>query len=179
MRKLFVLLAAAIVFSTVAFGQESPKGEVFAGYSYMRSNLQNFGLDNANLNGATLQGTAYLRNNIGITADITRVNATNVEQSGEDVTRYTYLFGPTYALRNRSAVTPYVHVLFGADHERLSISNFGDFYDTSFATVIGGGVDVKLADHVAFRPVQMDYIHTNHSGGEDHFRYSTGLVLRF
>jgi hypothetical protein len=55
------------------------------------------------------------------------------------VTRYTYLFGTTCALRNRSAVTPYVHLLFGADHERLSISNFGDIYDTSFATKITSG----------------------------------------
>jgi opacity protein-like surface antigen len=190
LRKLSILLAAVFAFSTVLFGQQdsqdqdaqtfTPKGEIFAGYSFLHSGLQNESLSSGNLNGVTLQATGYiLHSNFGITADVTRSGATDIQQSGIDVTRYTYLFGPTYALRTNSAVTPFVHVLFGEDHERFDISNLPNYSTNSFAEAFGAGFDARLTSHIAVRLGQFDYIHTSHTGGESAFRYSAGLVIKF
>lgn len=186
MRKLFVLLAVFLAVSTVLVAQQEsqdvtePKAEIFAGYAYVHSNLQNFDpLTTEGLNGETLQGTFFLRPRLGVTADITRAQGSNLAQSGVGVTRYTYLFGPTYALQTDSSVTPFAHVLFGEDHERASISNAADLYSNSFAEDIGIGFDVSMTDHLSIRPAQIDLFHTNHSGGESNFRYSAGVDLRF
>jgi hypothetical protein len=194
MRKLFVLLAAIFAFSTILFGQQTspaeeapkdlPKTEVFAGFSYMHTNLNNFGLGTGSVHGETAQVTRYVLGNIGLTGDVSRNTGINVAQSGENVYRWTYLFGPTYALRTDSSFVPFVHVLFGADHERLSIPYLnagmnGDTYSTAFAASLGGGIDVRVSDHLAARLAQIDYIHTSHSGGESAFRYGVGLVVKF
>lgn len=187
MRKVLVLFTVVFALATVSFGQQqdepkefSPKGEVFVGYSYVHSDLRNLSLDSRGMNGASLQATGFLHNTLGVTADVTLVKASNVQdESGVNVVRYLYLFGPTYEVRNGSPVTPFVHVLFGEDHERLSISQFGDTSTNSFATAFGGGFDAHVTDHLAVRLGQFDYIRTSHTDGENHFRYSGGVVIKF
>lgn len=188
MRKLLVIFASVFVLSTVVFGQqeqqaaqqEAPKAELFAGYAYERTNLQNYDpLSTESLNGETLQLTGYLNTNFGITADVTRATGSNVAQSGLTIVRYSYLFGPTYALRNNPSITPFVHVLFGTDRERSSSSYLPDIYSNSFAVDFGGGIDVILVPHVSVRVAQIDLMHTDHSSGENSFRYTGGIVFRF
>jgi opacity protein-like surface antigen len=183
MRRLIVLVAAVISFAAIAFAQagpDAPKGEFFFGYNVQHSNLSNESLGTTNLNGANAQATVFMRKNLGITADVSYAFGDNVLQSGENARRLTYLFGPTYALHTESSVTPFIHALFGLDHERISIPNFTDFTDNSFAFALGGGFDYALAQHVALRPVQLDYIRTDHaSSGQNNFRYSVGLTFKF
>ena len=51
--------------------------------------------------------------------------------------------------------------------------------DTSLATAIGGGLDYKLIKGIAWR-VQGDELHTRFfGGGQNNFRFSTGIVFRF
>ncbi len=187
MRKLIVVLMSVIVLCSVAFAQQqeeeqapvNPKKELFAGYSYVHSGLQNYGLGSAGLSGELLQATYFLHGNLGARADVMRATGTNVAQSGVNVSRYTYLFGPVYAVRSDSTFTPFAHVLFGMDHERFSVSYLGETITKSFAAALGGGVDAKLGEHFAVRAGQLDYIHTSHGGGENHLRYTAGLVIRF
>src|SRR5260370_3690119 len=56
---------------------------------------------------------------------------------------------------------------------------------SAFALAAGGGVDVVLTKHIAWRFVQMDYLMTNFSGTsvggharQDKFRIGAGLLLR-
>jgi hypothetical protein len=188
MSKHLVVFAAVLVLSSFSFGQQqqqqdapdAPKAEIFAGYAYERTNLQNYDpLSTESINGETVQATVYLNRSIGVTADVTCATGTNLAQSGVNIVRYTYLFGPTYAFRISSSVTPFVHVLFGEDHERSSSIFLPDISSNSFSEDFGGGLDVKLVDHVALRLAQVDLMHTNHSGGENHFRYGAGVVFRF
>lgn len=186
MRKLSILLVAVFAFTSVLFAQQdsqestpATKSELFAGYSYLHSNLQNESLGSAGLNGLTLQYTRFVLNNVGITADVTRATASNIQQGQNSVTRYTYLFGPTYEVRSNSALTPYVHVLFGSDHERFDVSQEYDVSTNSLAIAFGGGFDANMNNHIAFRLGQFDLIHTNHTTGENHFRYSAGVVFKF
>jgi hypothetical protein len=190
MRKFLVLLAAIFAFSALLLAQqttpdvqtvEMPKTEVFGGYSYMHSNLNNLGLGTAGIHGESVQATRFIWGDLGATADVSYNSNTNVAQSGENLYRWTYMFGPTYALRTESSFVPFAHVLFGVDHERLSIPNFnhginGDTYYKSLAAAIGAGVDVRISDHIAARLAQFDFIHAN--GGMT-FRYTGGLVVKF
>lgn len=183
MRRFIVLVAAVITFAAIAYAQDgadTPKGELFIGYNVQHSNLANESLGTTNLSGANAQATVFMRKNLGITADVSYAFGDNVLQSGENARRLTYLAGPTYALHTESSVTPYIHALFGLDHERISIPNFTDFTDNAFAFALGGGFDFKLAQHIAVRPVQLDYIRTDHdSSGQNNFRYSAGVTFKF
>jgi hypothetical protein len=50
---------------------------------------------------------------------------------------------------------------------------------------IGGGLDIKINNSIAFRPVEIDYALTRYSNpltsvnNQNHFRYLAGLVFRF
>ena len=48
---------------------------------------------------------------------------------------------------------------------------------------VGGGVDFKVSEHFAVRPIQAEYFRTNFTDGarnhQNDFRYSAGIVFRF
>ena len=189
MRKLLVLLVT-MAFSGVLLAQQTqaastpapdqPNFDLAATYSYMHSNLNNYGLGKAGLNGVSLQATRFFDGNVGITADVTYETGSDVQQSGVNVHRWTYLFGPTYAYRTSATLTPSLHVLFGADHERFSISNLvGEDTSNAFATALGGGIDARVGDRISIRLGQLDYIYTHRSGSSNNFRYTGGLVFKF
>jgi len=51
-----------------------------------------------------------------------------------------------------------------------------------FAMTAGGGVDFKISEHIAIRPVQAEYFLTTFTDGgnnrQNNFRYSVGVVFR-
>ena len=91
--------------------------------------------------------------------------------------RYTVLFGPRVSVPI-GRFTPFAHALVGVGR----VTDTGDSIsatDTSWAYAIGGGLDYKLIPGIAWR-VQGDELHTRFFGEtQHHFRFSTGLVLRF
>jgi hypothetical protein len=101
------------------------------------------------------------------------------------------MVGPRFSLR-RKKVTPFGHVLFGAAHTNISGTAttlsvpppqpatfaFSDS-STNFAFSPGGGVDLKIAERVAWR-VQIDGLLTGyHSQTFNFVRVSTGVVFHF
>ena len=56
------------------------------------------------------------------------------------------------------------------------------FMTNAFATALGGGFDLKLGKHLAWRVVQAEYLLTKFNDGndnrQDNFRLATGLVFR-
>jgi len=94
-----------------------------------------------------------------------------------DAKRFTVLFGPRVSV-SIGKFTPFGHVLVGAGHVTDSGSGLSSS-DTSLATAIGGGLDYKLIKGIAWR-FQGDELHTRFfGGGQNHFRFSTGIVFRF
>lgn len=182
MRKTLQTSALVLCAAMVAHAQIPTSGNIFVGYSYSRTN--SFG-NTVNLNGweASLEGKFLPW--IGIVADFgagygsdnSVIPITCPIQGcgfrGTDVRKYTYLFGPRASI-SVGKFTPFAHFLFGAGH----INDRGNT-DTSFATAVGGGLDYRLIKAVAWR-LQGDDLHTNFFGnGENHFRFSTGIVVRF
>jgi len=104
---------------------------------------------------------------------------------------YTYLFGPQFSLRHERW-TPFAHALFGA--ARLSDISVAppattsaffnrSFSENSFATALGGGLDVNFNKHIGVRLFQVDYLLTKFTDGnndkQNNLRASAGLVLHF
>ncbi len=135
--------------------------------------------------------SGYFSQYVGITADLAGVYGTpsitipQVGAIGIDTHLYTFMFGPTVRLANKSPLQPFAHVLFGGAHLTGSVNipvalvSVSDS-DTGFAWAAGGGVDFKVLPILALRPAQFDFLQT-HIGGDNqnHFRYSAGVVLRF
>ncbi len=85
-----------------------------------------------------------------------------------------FLFGPQVSVPGR--ISPFAHVLLGVSHQGQP----GGFSANTFATAIGGGVDLKVSRFVSVRVVQVDYYMTRYLGfSQNEVRFSTGVVLHF
>jgi opacity protein-like surface antigen len=75
-------------------------------------------------------------------------------------------------------------VLFGVAHGSADFAGTSGS-DNAFAMTLGGGVDYKLTDRFAIRPIKVDYLMTRFSETgtsgqtQSNLRISTGIVFRF
>lgn len=171
MRKLFCVAAALLVLALPALAQDAPKAEFFGGYQYTRINPGS-GITGVNLNGWDAALTGNVGHTLGITADVSGAYKTI---AGISTHQHFFLFGPTLASHSSESFTPFAHALFGVAH-----ASGGGASDNAFSMALGGGFDVKVANHVAVRLGQFDYLMTRFGGqSQNNFRYSAGLVFRF
>jgi len=184
--KLLVSLLAVLFISAVsAYAQESaPKFDVFAGYSYVQANPGVTGASSFHLNGGDANVGYNINHWLAGVADFGGYTKGNIFNSGNSGTVSTYLFGPRLSYRHYRRFTPFSQVLFGTAHANsTTFSTIGS--QNAFAMTAGGGVDVKVLDHVAVRPFQAEYLMTRFGEGtlgtrtQNNFRISTGFVVRF
>src|SRR6266852_1014567 len=170
-----------------ASSEDTPKAEVFAGYQYVRFNVDIPGFQhNFNVHGGTGSIAGNVNNWFGLVGDF-GIDRFSDHPAGSSARLYTYLFGPRFSIRGERW-TPFMHTLFGA--ARLSQdTNAGIFgpnpapvTQNAFAGAIGAGLDLKLGKHVAWRLFQTEFLFTKFADGADgiqnHGRFSTGVVLR-
>ncbi len=182
MRKLFLIAALALALPIIAQAQESPRVEIFGGYSYLR--LDNDLNDDQDLNGYNVSGNVTVLGKwLGFKADFSShfgdslVSLTPVTDLRKDL----FLFGPQFSFRQNKRIQPFGHVLFGVARVDLNNDTLGvNFDDTAFAFAAGGGVDVTAFNNrLAVRLFQADYVLTRFNDvNNNNFRASTGLVLR-
>lgn len=155
---------------------------------------------------ASLIGNVH--RNVGIKGDVSGhfksedASVTFTPTGGASVTQnfqtkarlYNVLGGPEFKARNTSAVTPWVHALFGVAHANVEFSaTTGPFAgisesdsDTGFAMAFGGGLDFRASNRVSVR-ASADYNPTflgnndtttlNRSDRQDNLRFSIGLLF--
>jgi len=163
MRKILAVLVCSAAWSLTAAGQDHPRGEFFGGYQFTHFD------PNVNANGWNASITGNLNNWFGVTADFS-----GAYKNGGKF--HTAMVGPVFSIRKSDKVTPFAHVLVGG-----TVVSGGGISTSGFATAIGGGLDVKVSEHVAWRLVQGDWL-LFRSGGETdkkNARVSTGIVFRF
>jgi opacity protein-like surface antigen len=229
MRYVCVLLLACFAIP-VAAQQDTPRVEVFGGFSYLHVDTQGLtgpSLDAIcnNLIGSCPAGTFQVHPNfngwnaavqfnatrfLGIKADLSGNYGTPIALSSQaqsflsqlgiaaglpKVRSYNYLFGPVL-FQSRGRFKPFAHALFGANSVSTNLSNIAAAFgipgltlsDTALAMAFGGGIDVKLTDHISLRAGQVDYLFTKHnfSGGiqgiathQNNYRASAGVVFQF
>jgi len=201
-RQFLVIAASVLLFLSVCFtfpSQAQDKVELFAGYSYLRGSVQvgqvgplgpgtpcppNCGnpatvAQHANLNGWEFSGQYKVWPFVGVVADFDGNYGT---LDGGKTHVHTFVFGPQVSLPAK--VSPFAHAFFGVAKESQdpttnpAFSNLGS--DTSFATALGAGIDVKAARFLSIRLLQVDYLRTHlHGTTQNQPRVSAGIVLHF
>jgi len=170
-----------MTFPAVGFGQETPKVELFGGYSYLRADDVSSG---ANMNGWNGSITGNTNRWFGITLDVSGHyrNINDRPFARAVVNTHIWAIGPEFTRRGDDRISAFGHILLGVGRsgfrtQTLSGSFKGVHY--SLLGVFGGGVDMKIGDRLAFRLIKGDYIVTHFAGRLEHqLRVSTGLVLR-
>jgi hypothetical protein len=202
-RRMFKIMAVAcglFLFSPTALAQ---RFNAFAGYSYSSGLGPNLSASlplgpgspeiSHRLNGWNGSLEAKLLPVLGIVADFSGHygNATtdiicfigpepgSCEAQNANLSLYTFTLGPQVSLR-LGRIEPYAHALFGgALYRTLTFPGS----HTSFADVLGGGIDVAVIPWLAWR-VQADALQTRLSlplipNKQNGLRLSTGVVFRF
>jgi hypothetical protein len=187
-RRVALILPLFLGFALPLQGQETyTKVEVFGGYTFSHYSLNSTG---HNLNGWGASVSGNLTRHFGVTADFSGVYGSEqysllcavpfppgCPPQTQNLSAYHFLAGPRFTFRTHRA-TPFAHALFGVADVRREKSGNGN----AFAMGFGGGVDIPLGKHLAYRLVQADYIPTrrpNDGGWDQDFRLETGLVFTF
>jgi opacity protein-like surface antigen len=158
MRKITLLCLMLFWLPLIAAAQDYPKAEIFAGYSYLRGDLD------ANLSGFDVSATANLNRWLGATADFSGHYYKGFEL-------HSFLFGPKFTFRENSRVNPYLQAMIGPVRME-SITVFG--------WAVGGGIDVKVHRNIAIRAIDMTYLQMQRNGYySKNGRLSSGIVWRF
>jgi opacity protein-like surface antigen len=185
--RITVIVLTLLLFPIIASAQETPKVELFGGYSYFRTD------DERNLHGWNGSVAVNLNKWFGLVADVSGhydsrsvqlIDANGGFFSDQHFNRHQILVGPRVSLRKDKRLTPFAHALFGIarDHETLkSESPFLRFKssNTGFAMALGGGLDVEITRRLALRIIQVDYSLTHMTFTQHNVRGSIGLVFRF
>jgi opacity protein-like surface antigen len=165
MRKLVLLLAGFLGIASLARAQETPAAEFSVDYSYLRAGFH----DGLNLHGGSVSVAGNVNRWFGVVGDY---GLYHTQPSGfGGVNFHTFMAGPRFSYRESSRVTPFAQVLLGGFHG----------LDTNgFSMSTGGGVDLNLSEHIAVRPVQVEYLLFRAQGDSLHCaRVSAGIVFRF
>jgi opacity protein-like surface antigen len=185
------VLGAICISGFSAFAQEVTTPVVETGLNYTFTRVNPGGsLQSYSANG----GSAYVEYNlnrvIGLVADLGANNVGTTNGVPLNNTTFTYLFGPRFNWR-MSRFTPYVQTLVGGArfsnaYDPSSSTPLLGGHENSFAAAIGGGVDYRLTNHIALKPIQVEYLMTqlpssvaNVNQVQNNLRYSAGVVFRF
>jgi opacity protein-like surface antigen len=188
LRVVVCLLAFLSFVAGAAHAQDTPKVDIFAGYSYVRENPSTAGVSGFSLNGGSAAIAYNVNNWLSGVADFGGYNNGNILGTNVNGTLSTYLFGPRVSYRHLGRITPFGEVLFGVAHASGSLSGSTTTVtssDNAFAMTVGGGVDYNLSRHFSIRPVKVDYLLTRFSEtgtgaqSQNNLRVSTGVVFRF
>jgi hypothetical protein len=175
---------AAILFLSGTFVQaqeeSTPVVEVGVNYSFVHRNNEQF-TNSYGENGGSGYFAYNLNRTFGLVADLGGYDSGNYNRQ-----TFSYMFGPRLNLR-KSRVVPYVQFLFGGAYEWGFMNSTGiSTTQNGFATAAGGGIDVNITQHIAVKPVQVEYFMTqlpqlasNLNSAQNNLRYSAGLVFRF
>lgn len=169
-------------------GESYPGVEVFAGYSFERMYIKNTLRENFDNHGGTASIAGNINRWLGLVADVSRYGFGGDVPVGVKANLTTFLFGPRFSKRGERW-TPFAHALFGVGRISATTGAPGgpsffnhSFNQNAFATALGGGLDVTVSRHFAWRLVQGEYLYTKfHDGFENqqnNLRLSTGLVIR-
>jgi hypothetical protein len=198
MRLRFVFsLLSTIAFAPHLFAQsETPRYEVFAGYSYSRLADSGSTLEGTNFHGWNASVTRNINRWFGVVADLGGHYSSHAFAEGFFFTNsanlIAYRFGPKFSRRGR--ITPFAQALVGGVRLHREGIDFpgqsgrhAERTSNGLASAVGGGLDVQATDSLAFRVVQAEYTFYKVSeiigpsvvGNMRGVRLSFGFVFRF
>jgi hypothetical protein len=177
---LIIIIAAFAAMLPAEAQQETPQAELYGGYNYVhfsvKANVVGFPASATfNANGGSGQLEINANRWLGIVGDLGGYYVAPPSQAGA----LSYLFGPRLNLRKKR-ITPFAQALFGGTVATGGIGQVGA--QNAFATTAGGGLDIRVSNLVAIRPVQAEYFMTKFADGlnnrQNNFRFGAGIVFR-
>ncbi|MGA7854297.1 MAG: hypothetical protein WCA15_13305 [Candidatus Acidiferrales bacterium] len=178
-----LLLAAA----PAALAQGAPGGDAALTYHWVRSNTSAGECGCFDLNGGGVSASWQFHPRIAAVAEISAENATGVLATKKSLTLTSYLAGARYWLpqpwpSGAHSPQPFAQLLLGAVHAGGGIAATGDGA-YSFATRIGGGLDLPLNSRFALRLIQIDYYLTHSvnatNNHQNNLLVAAGIVFRW
>lgn len=197
-------LALILCAAGVAAAQETPKLDIFGGYSYGRIKTGSFGP--GNLNGWDASVTYNLTPWLGLEAEGSGHYGSHlispavivafvcpipqpacppnftIPARSADQKMHTFTLGPRFTWRTGHAFTPFAHVLIGAAHANEDIDFFNGVFKQHHSSFIwkgGVGADLRLNSRASWR-TQIDFLGTRFdSRMQDSFQVTTGPVFHF
>ena len=213
MRKSFLITGALLLFASIAAATDFPTMETFLGYNFVRFNPNSGFFPSFNANGGGGQFVYNVNKWLGGVFDMGAVTKGTLGGFNVDTTVWNFVAGPRITWHNHSRFTPFGQVLFGGAYgatsaritalplvtgvpgivppglildPNLPISTRVTASNTGFAMMAGGGLDIKLSKHIAFRPIGADYyltrvpsFLTGNTTNRNNFRYSAGINFLF
>jgi hypothetical protein len=184
--------------------------ETFLGYNFVRFNPDSGFVPSFNANGGSGQFAYNFNKWISGVIDAGAVTKGTLNGFNVDTTVVDFVAGPRITWHNHSRFVPFVQALFGGAYGTSSISILSlplttngilppgivvnpnlpistrlVASHTGFAMLAGGGLDIKLSKHIAFRPIGADYYLTRvpavqgGNSNKNNFRYSGGINFLF
>jgi len=211
--KKWLLFALATFFASAAFAQDTTKLQVAVDYSYLHTPQDSF-VPGSSFNGGGASLTYFFFKHVGLKAEFTDYGSyaqlvtvpANTQGCNSQSNcalsvhgnLFTYTVGPVLRFRIKR-VLPFAEFLFGGAHNNIyaniynSCTAQGECINLSrlpnnnaFDWVLGGGFDVPFHEHIAFRPVEVDYVHTSFgnpvvigSSTQSNLRVQAGIVFKF
>jgi hypothetical protein len=210
MMKSFGLIAGALLFALTLSATDYSKFETYLGYNFVRFNPNSEFVPSFNANGGSGQFAYNFSKWVGVAVDLGAVNRGTLGGGSVDATVIDFVAGPRVTWHNHSRFQPFAQALFGGAYStasaRLSaLPVDGDIPPilqgllpntpvqvrvassrTGFAMLAGGGLDIRISKHAAFRPLEADYyltrmpnILTGNNVNRNNFRYSAGFNFLF
>ena len=211
MRKSYLLICAALLSASVAAATDFPTMETFLGYNFVRFNPNSDIVPSFNANGGSGQFVYNFNRYFGAAIDLGAVNNGRLNQTSIDTTVVDFVAGPRFTYTgHHSRFMPYAQVLVGGAYGTTSTSiaafplvpvagPLGNVVlpggaiearvtasNTGFALLAGGGLDIRVGKHVAFRPFETSYyltrvpsLLTGHITNRNNFRYAAGVNFLF
>jgi outer membrane immunogenic protein len=158
-----------------------PKLEFGANYNYFHANAPPGHCGCFMFNGGSGTVVYNLTSNWAGVADMTVGHANNVNNSGQNITIFDYLFGPRYTRRMSSRFVPYGQVMLGGAMENV---NFQFAINrNAFAVLAGGGVTTQLKHRFGLTLGEVDWIYSRIPNAvndrQNDLRIVTGFTYHF
>jgi hypothetical protein len=204
--KFVAALAALMSFALTAAAEDSPGFEGYFGFDWVQFNPDTPNIPSFTADGGSAQFVYNFYHGVGIAFDGGVVSKDTFGGVFDNKQAH-FLIGPRYGFHNHSRFTPFGVILFGGGYAAVSTSiadvpavptvlpstsiTVPDNVSvrltasrTSFAMMAGGGLDIRLSKHFAYRLFDADYYLTRPisfiSGGnvnKNNFRVTTGVAL--
>ena len=183
---LWLLVPASLLAQGNAGLPATPKAELAAGYAYVR-------IEGSDLHGWNVSLAGNVNRNLGIVGDFaghynSEKSTIGTATTSSNLTLTSVMAGLRVSERSNRMFTPFAQALFGMTRVNadLTVDQPGTTSSTAtndvtgFSSAVGGGLDIRLGETVAFRLFQADYLLIRSDGFKhEGARISTGIVWRF
>jgi peptidoglycan-associated lipoprotein len=195
-RNVFVTCMAVLIVTGSSVAQSENKTpvdpprrpvEVAFDFNYVHSNAPVAGCGCFPLFGGSVSGAYYYDPHFALTAEFSKLNNDNVDNTTHELTITTYLFGGKFLFPlGKSRFVPYTQIMLGVSNNSGMIAQTypgGPSGYSVFAADLGGGVDYRIKPKLTLRLAKVDYYLTTFPNRADNhqnnLRITSGIALRF